>query len=68
MWGWLAILENEAGAGMGNESVPHFMSGGVAQYGSLHAVQAASCIVGILFSVGDLVRSGGLKRLKGICP
>jgi hypothetical protein len=30
--GWLAILKNEAGAGMGNESVPHFMSEGVAKY------------------------------------
>jgi hypothetical protein len=51
--GCLAILENEAGAGMGNESVPHFMEE----------------IVSILFRlVGDLVGLGALKRLKGTCP
>ena len=38
----MAILEKETGAGIGNESVPHFISGGVAQYGSLPALPAAS--------------------------
>ena len=40
--GWLAILENETGAGMGNESVPHFLSGSVAMFGSLPALLVAS--------------------------
>jgi len=39
---WLAILEDETGDGMGNESAPHFVSGGVAQSGSLPALPAAS--------------------------
>ncbi len=63
----MAIRENETGADLGNESVPHFMSRGVAQYGV--ASSLVEGIVSILFRlVGDLVWSGALEGLKGICP
>ena len=65
----MAIRENETGAGLGNESVPHFMSRGVAQYGTSVASSLVEGIVSILFRlVGDLVWSGALEGLKGICP
>lgn len=51
------------------KSVLHFMLRGVAQYATCVASSLVEGIVSILFMlVGDLVRSGVLKRLKGICP
>ena len=65
----MAIRENETGAGMGNESVPHFMLGGVAQYGTCVASSLVEGIVSMLFRlVGEFGPVWRAKEVEGHLP